>query len=269
MFPLIVHLHKTHFTINDFETPIKLDTLEFQDSINQLQIPSGIPFSEENYECGRLVLDIFDHRYNSSEPTRLKLEATTESIHRDIQRMIEQTAERKVSETEIEQKLLLKLHPKLSLGNTFHANNSKQYNAKKYLVNKTTVKKEQKKPSERKELIKLMLLLDKGKLEFYPRFNQLSFVEEWRAKKEQANREQMIGLGDKNKIKINPMGNQTRKLLTFNLNRRIIKTLRFESNCKNDNVSTILNVYELPEGMHEGVLRSGVGEGMAVNGICC
>jgi hypothetical protein len=80
--------------------------------------------------------------------------------------------------------------------------------------------------------------------EFIPTFNKLAFIHEWRSRQQMANAELLIGLGDKNKIKINPQGNGSKKMLVYNLNRRIVRTLRFESNHQKK-IYTILNVYEV------------------------
>jgi hypothetical protein len=282
MTPLILHLYKSHFTINDIESPIKLTTLGFADAINNLQIPALIPFKEEHYENGKLVVDIYDYRFHEpSKPTRLWLEPTPETIEKDIERFIELNHKCEIDSVEIESKILNQIYPKLdlSLKSNFNDKLLKHYNAKKYLTKSSVASnplassvQAENKISKRNEFIKIVMLLDKGNLEFYPRFNQYNFVQEWRRNKDLADQEQLIGLGDKNKIKINPLGNVcnlqlmlARKMLVYNMNRRIIRTLRFESSVGGETINTMLNVYELPEGTYEAVLRWGV-DGTSVKG---
>jgi hypothetical protein len=67
------------------------------------------------------------------------------------------------------------------------------------------------------------------------RFGLLSFIEEWRRNKKLANEEVMVGLGDKNKIKIGGKNvNLPPKRLQFNKNLKIVRTLKFESNIFKD-----------------------------------
>jgi hypothetical protein len=73
-------------------------------------------------------------------------------------------------------------------------------------------------------------------IDFYPRFAQLSFIEDWKKKKKMADEEQMIGLGDKQKIKLTTSGisgilklinvSAPKKILSYNMNRRIVRTLK-------------------------------------------
>ena len=66
--------------------------------------------------------------------------------------------------------------------------------------------------------------------EFYPRFSQLNFIEDWRRKEKQADEEALIGLGDKTRIKLTSSGIAApRKMLAYNQNRKIVRTVRFES----------------------------------------
>lgn len=63
-----------------------------------------------------------------------------------------------------------------------------------------------------------------------PKFNLLSFVEEWRRNKKLADEEVLVGLGDKNKIKIGLKNNtQPQKRLQYNKNVKIMRTLKFET----------------------------------------
>ena len=119
--------------------------------------------------------------------------------------------------------------------------------------------------------LKLMFVMDKNRdVEFYPRFRQQQFVDDWKRKQAIAKSESLIGLGDKNTIKLFPQGNNgiqmQRRVLVYNMNRRIIRTLRFYSQINSKDIFTILNVYEVGENSFEAVLRWGSVEGTAIDG---
>lgn len=100
------------------------------------------------------------------------------------------------------------------------------------------------------------------------RFNQLAFIEEWRRNRKAANEEILVGLGDKTKIKLRPVSATAppvRKLI-HNNNRRIVRTLRFESGANAVQYFHVLNVYERTTAEFEAVLRWGTSEGTAIDG---
>jgi hypothetical protein len=164
----------------------------------------------------------------------------------------------------IESCILKKYYP-LNLNDTLDQRLLQNYNQKKFRLNCKASKSIQN--TVKDDTIKLMLLMDKQKdLEFFPRFNNLVFIQQWRARKEIADQEQLIGLGDRNKIKLNPQGGHLRRVLAYNVNRRIVRTLRFERAAGGEKIYTILNVYECNDGLYEAVLRWGKIEGTAVGG---
>ena len=263
MQPLKVHIHKQHFTLNDNENNLQYDTFGFISGINKLEIPPLIPFSDVNYKNGNLIVEVIDHRHNDVK--RLKLEPTNSSIENDVKRFIENYGD--ADPVEVEARLLPALF-KIDLDKDLRTGLENNYNKRKFMnlkEPKSTVAEIQPDVTD----LKLMLLMDKNRdLEFYPRFTQQQFVDEWKRKNEMARQESLIGLGDKNTIKLFPQGNsiQTRRQLIYNMNRRIIRTLRFHSVVNSKDVFTILNVYEVGEGSFEAVLRWGSVEGTATDG---
>ena len=105
---------------------------------------------------------------------------------------------------------------------------------------------------------RLQLLMGKQS-EFCPRFSQQSFVEEWRKKKQMADAEPLIGLNDKSKIK-HP------NMLQFNVNRRVVRTLKFEQATSTRTLYTTLNVYDVNNSSneYEAVMRWGESEGTSL-----
>jgi hypothetical protein len=82
---------------------------------------------------------------------------------------------------------------------------------------------------------KLQMLMQSGptQISTEPRFSQLAFIEEWRRNKTLADEEVLVGLGDviRNKIKLSgkSLTPLPAKKLQFNINRRIVRTMRYES----------------------------------------
>lgn len=265
MQPLVVHLHKQHFTLNNNENILQYDTFGFIQGINTLEIPPLIPFNDHNYEKGNLVVDIIDHRYNCTK--RLKLQATNSSVEEDVKRFIENYGD--ANPVEIEAKLLPQLY-KIDLDADLTSTLQKHYNKRKFTMLQPKEVRVEPQPQDVTDL-KLMLLMDRNRdLEFYPRFRQQQFVDEWKRKQEIAKSESLIGLGDKNTIKLFPQSNSIqpiqRRVLVYNMNRRIIRTLRFHSKVNSKDIFTILNVYEVGENSFEAVLRWGSSEGTAIDG---
>jgi hypothetical protein len=177
---MIIHLYKSHFTINDNETCLHHSLLPL------------IKYSQ---------ITVNDHRYGTTVYWQNSLDIT------------------QIDNLDAQEKLLIEpidLSPHKSV---FHSRLVANYNQNKYKIFK------QKLPVK----IDLGFLLPKSR-PFYPRFALVNFVEDWKRKQKQASDEPLVGLGDKNKIKLNktPTGFQPRKLLLYNVNKRIIRTLRYE-----------------------------------------
>jgi hypothetical protein len=127
-------------------------------------------------------------------------------------------------------------------------------------------------PQKRKHsVVETQLVVDEP-VDFL-RFQQLDFIEEWRRKKKLANEESLVGLGDKQKIKLKPTGSvQPRKSLLYNANRRIVRTIRYEQTLNSSTLTNtekffhILNVYQVGNNDYDAVLRWGDIDGTANNG---
>ncbi|KAJ3274252.1 hypothetical protein HDV01_003325 [Terramyces sp. JEL0728] len=230
-----VNLYKSHFTIQDNETthqyhgPLKC----LIDGINSLEIPPELSqYLGDHFETGRLKVQVTDYRYEPSITEKLYLKPTSESVLADVEQL--KTGEWSLDfKNFIESQILvntfqlnLNSSPSISVVNTQKEYNKRKYNLKRKRISNFDDK--QVEETKRKESAKLMLLMDKSKdVDFYPRFSQLAFVEDWRQKQKMACEEQLIGLGDKNKIKINVQGISTRKVLQYNLNRKITVFIQF------------------------------------------
>jgi hypothetical protein len=280
-----VHVYKTHYTIDDKQTAIPFN--DFLDCINKLTLPSApslFPsqptsnggstlssptapqnplklnelFPEDSFENGSLVLDITDHRYTPPATAKVKLKPSLGWLENEevpLEKVLpsyysldlEVPKMDSLVKTESDSEQCPVYSDSIpDLARKFNQKANEYYNLQKFKRVHRVSKKTQ------AVMDTIMDPMMTATREFVPRFGQYKFVQDWKQKQHLACNELLIGLGDKNKIKINPMGNASRKMLIHNLNRRIIRTLRFESN-NTKKVYTILNVYEIPETMtYEG-----------------
>jgi hypothetical protein len=245
MTELQLHLYKSHFTFSNQEVtfPYNGSLQPFIEAVDRLELNptviSTIP--SQYYHNGKVCLKITDHRYGD-EPRNLELKPNGFALAADINSFgtdflgQEWTPELGV---QVESLILPILNPELDLDpstDVCFRKSIENYNNTKYLFHTKkrkagdeSQKEREEMESQRKQDVKLLLLMDKAKdMEFYPRFSQLNFVEDWRKKNKLANEEQLIGLGDKQKIKLNSSGiTAPRKMLSYNMNRKIMRTLRF------------------------------------------
>lgn len=265
-------LHKTHFQLDQASlqySPLKSLTSQ----INSLRFNASLAEYSTNAE---IVINSTDLRSLPPVKNTIVLRPDIDTIHQDIDKYghdflgLEWTEE---TALDVEAKILPYIHKGLDLRPTINVVREKSisnYNKVKYLSRKrgSPVEEGDNQVEERKKNARLLLLMDKAKdVQFYPRFTQHSFVEDWRRKQKLASEETLFGLGDKNKIKLTSSGIATpRQILVDNVNRRIIKTLRFESAVNDKKVYSLLNVYALDMGLFEAVLRWGTTEGTSING---
>lgn len=293
-----VFLYKTHFTLSSPDSrpiPYQGPLSAFISSLNSLLISHNVmsTLPAKFFENGRFKVEVVDHRYggNNTVSARINLNPSPEAIWEDLQSFgMDHFGNEwdSVLALDLEQKVLPILFPSLDLdvdvdipGNDIvpslssHAKNTiKHYNSAKYTypVKRTldTSIKDDRDDIDRQQQTKRMVLAEdeKQSTEFYPRFSQLEFVEEWRKKKKQADEEALIGLGDKTRIKITAIGIAApKRMLVYNQNRRIVKTLRFESVVNNYRIYSIFNAYDIGDGQYEGVLRYGTQEGTSIGGL--
>jgi hypothetical protein len=94
------------------------------------------------------------------------------------------------------QKVLPIYYP-LDLTTDFNTRSIQYYNRIKY--------RKRHRAASKQEQTEIPLI--EPKMDFFPRFQQYKFIEDWKRKQAASDQELLIGLGDKNKIKINPSGN--------------------------------------------------------------
>ncbi|KAI8909596.1 Spt20 family-domain-containing protein [Gorgonomyces haynaldii] len=278
---LAVHLYPQHFTIGESEQsctyngPLK----SFIDGINRLTIPAeSLPYlNNQHFEDGHLIILLHDHRlFDTPEVHRLRLSFDEETRKIDINHF-GTTSELQIQWTpesllEFEARVLPFVTEPISLDpspRVFEEMCKINYNKLKYTLGQKRKLEESEPIQSKEETQELMLLMNNSEnSEFFSRFNQFSFVEEWRKKKRLADEEVLTGLGDKNKIKLNktPTGFAPKKTLGFNANRKIVRTLRFESVINKVKFYHMLNVYDVGNQDFEAVLRWGDQEGTAHNG---
>jgi hypothetical protein len=281
-----VHVYKTHYTIDDKQTAIPFN--DFLDCINKLTLPSApilLPqqpttnggsalssptappvhpklndiFPENSFENGNLVVEVTDHRYTPPTSAKVKLKPCLGWLENEgvaLEKVLPSYYQLDLEVPKLDSLVKSESpsdHSPLytdsipDIARKFNARANNYYNSQKFKRVHRVSKKSH--PAVMDTILDPMMTVTR---EFVPRFSQYKFVQDWKQKQHLACNELLIGLGDKNKIKINPMGNASRKMLIHNLNRRIIRTLRFESN-NTKKVYTILNVYEIPETMtYEG-----------------
>ena len=247
MTELQVHLYKSHFTFSNQEVtfPYNGSLQPFIEAVDTLELNQTVisTIPSQYYDNGKVCLRVTDHRYGE-ETRKIELKPSGFALASDINSFgtdflgQEWTPELGV---QAESLILPILNPNLDLDpnpDICTRKSIENYNKTKYLLHTKkrkasdeSQKEEEELESQRKQDVKLLLLMDKAKdMEFYPRFSQLNFVEDWRKKKKLADEEQLIGLGDKQKIKLNSSGiSAPRKMLSYNMNRKIMRTLRYFS----------------------------------------
>ncbi|KAI8897530.1 hypothetical protein BC833DRAFT_593481 [Globomyces pollinis-pini] len=228
-----------------------------------------------------MVVDIHDYRYNYPTFVQLKLNHNDESLRNDLNSFgLDYLGEEWNAQTslELQSKILPHLYNSLDLDpnpEIHRAKTLQAYNKNKYFLKRKRPSDwadKEKEEIERKESAKLMLLMDKtNNVEFYPRFSQISFVEDWRKNKQEAEKMFLKGKNDKNTIRLNlnPLARKTTQL-EYNLNSRILRTIKFESIQERPDPCTKMytkfNIYEVGDDSFEGVLRWGKAEGTSIGG---
>ncbi|KAJ3306218.1 hypothetical protein HDV03_000138 [Kappamyces sp. JEL0829] len=294
---LKVHLYKNYFTLGQSEQPIPYNGPfgAFIDALNTLEMNGDVmsSLSANFYKNGVARVEVVDHRFQPVQAAPLVLFPSASAVHEDIQAfgMDYFGSEWSPNEMglELEEKVLPSLYPTLDLevqprsdvgidrfvdsNELFKRKTLEAYNQQKYIVPKKRRANPQidqvlQKDAKRNEDMRSLILMEKAKdSTFFPAYSQLSFIEDWKKKKKMADEEAMIGLGDKQKIKLTSSGIVApRKILSYNMNKKICRTLKFESEVDGKSIYSVFNVYELSEGQFEGVLRWGNQEGTAING---
>ncbi|KAH6573589.1 hypothetical protein BASA50_006668 [Batrachochytrium salamandrivorans] len=118
--------------------------------------------------------------------------------------------------------------------------------------------------SKKQESNRMMLLMGKDR-EFFPQYKQMAFVDEWRRKKRVADSEPLTELSAVSNT--HSKADSDRKQLVYNVNRRIIRTLKFHKNVGNKVIHTVLNIYDMGSNEFEGVLRWGEVEGTSMGSM--
>ena len=231
----------------------------------------------QHFINGCLFVELHDHRLAPVVTQRLRLRYHNQSLTEDLAHFGTSPETRLVWSQDtalcLEARVLPFVHEPICLDpnpKVFQKACELNYHRQMYSLPMKRKKVDQvAEPAIKQDVHDLFMLMDNGEArEFYSRFSQLNFVEEWRKQQKLANDEALVGLGDKNKIKLNktPTGYTHRKLLAYNINRRIVRTLRFENVISSRKFFHILNVYDAGNQEFEAVLRWGDVEGTANQG---
>ncbi|KAI9303553.1 Spt20 family-domain-containing protein [Cunninghamella echinulata] len=288
---LILHLYPTYFKFEheDGFFSYKSQFKDFLTCVKEKQLPSDLMdvFNEAScqYYEGCLIVEIHDHRQINNENInsdnddtitqikRVVMRPTAESIWTDIQLLNEEWGYQWTEQMalEVEAQILLATEEPLCLDPSFNV--SRISNAIEFSIGSKKTKKKQKwnslereqKLAKKVENNKLMTIMDKRakrSFPFEPSFGNISFVQDWRTKKQKSSHDPIPSIEMKK--------TKNRKTLTeppMSPNgKKCVRTIRFERpEGENRKVYTVVNLYS-QNGIYDGVFRWGTVSDTSLNG---
>jgi len=283
---LIINLYANYFTCNNKDVTFTYNgsLKNFIENLNERTIPSSLLDVLDKQKCkfynGNIAVEVRNHCLNdqtelsSAEITRIWLHMTPEDLWMDLCLLNERFGQPlwpQDAALELESKILsstekdICLDPKIDVfkvKNLINYNDCKHNIKKKKRKDKTNEDEEAEKKAQQQQLLLLFSEHKQGKKETRSRFNRINFIEEWRKKKTMADSEPLVCINSNNK---KPNKLPTSNNLLLNLN-RVVRTLRFENITRGIKIYTVLNIYELPNGENEAVLRWGTVPNTSING---
>ncbi|KAH6559952.1 hypothetical protein BASA62_000226 [Batrachochytrium salamandrivorans] len=261
---IALHLYPTHFTLLDSENTYQYNgpLKTILDAINRLEIPPEaahlLPSSA--YHQGAVHVDVYDHRRKtpsspekpaSIQPHRVVLKSTAPSLFNDLshfgfeQSVLENTLWTKDASIEFLSRALPIMVEPLCLDPTIEV--LRQENAKAYNSCVVSRKRRHSIVNSFLSISKWPLLMNgdaRNALLIVKPLTELSAVSNTHSK-----------------------ADSDRKQLVYNVNRRIIRTLKFHKNVGNKVIHTVLNIYDMGSNEFEGVLRWGEVEGTSMGSM--
>jgi hypothetical protein len=255
-------LYPNHFTFNESETlEYSEPFIKILDYISRGEIPPFVKDLDPLFINGNLYVSVCDARLNPPIVTQVECRPSAAFVYNDIKSLFKQD----FLEAEA---AFVTLYHTLNLNPSFDTLFKEQtmhYNRIKmpFVINKK--RKFNKQECSMQEVKKLTLMLNDST--FIPKFNLLSFIQDWRKKKDTGDAQVLQVLPDKKKVKKNGVsivGPQS----------NCVRTLKFEQEILNSKLNylikekkyTILNIYEIFQNEFEAILRWGSIEGTSVNG---
>ncbi|RCH81809.1 Transcription factor spt20, partial [Rhizopus azygosporus] len=275
---LCLHLYSTYFKFEheDGFFSYKSQFKDFLLCIKERRLPGDLMdvFNEAScrYYDGCLIVEIHDHRSESIEIKRVVMRPTAESIWTDVALLSEDWGFPWTEDValEVEAKILVAAEEPLCLDPSIQV--TRVSNAIEYVSTPKKVKKKLKwnsvereqKLAKQAEHLRLMTLKDnraKRPFPFEPSFSKISYLQDWRSKKQKANAEPLPAIDVKK-------GKGRKSLLepiTLPDGRKCVRSIRFERPEGDKKIYTLINIYLL-NGHYDGVFRWGTAYDTSLNG---
>ncbi|KAI8142779.1 Spt20 family-domain-containing protein [Fennellomyces sp. T-0311] len=282
---LVLHLYPTYFKFEheDGFFSYKSQFKDFLACIKEKRLPPDLMDVFDEAACryyeGCLIVEIHDHRkakkqQQNEEPVikRVAMRPTAESLWTDILLLNEEWGFPWTEDIalEVESKVLLATEEPLCLDPSFHV--TRVSNAIEYASGHRKVKRKQKwnslereqKLAKKAENNKMMTLMDKRAkrtFPFEPSFGKISFLHDWRAKRQKLDNEPLPSVETKKK--------GGRKVLLeppiLPDGRKCVRTVRFERSEGEKTVYTVVDLY-VQNNEYDGVFRWGTAYDTSING---
>ncbi|RCH79911.1 Transcription factor spt20, partial [Rhizopus stolonifer] len=249
---------------------------DFLSCIKEKRLPGDLMdvFNEAScrYYDGCLIVEIHDHRSEVTEIKRVVMKPTAESIWTDVALLSEDWGFTWTEDIalEVEAKILIATEEPLCLDPSIQV--TRLSNAVEYATMPKKLKKKLKwnsvereqKLAKQAESMRLLTLKDKRAkrtFPFEPSFSKISYLQDWRAKKQKSNAEPLPSIdlkkGKGRKALLEPV--------TLSDGKKCVRTLRFERSEGEQKVYTLINIYLL-NGQYDGVLRWGTAYDTSIDG---